>query len=266
MNLLHYYNPNPVFLRLGYIEIRWYGILMSLAILSGLVLILRLAKQKNISVDQVYDLASWSIISGILGARLYEVFIINWDYYVNNLSAIFKIWQGGLAIHGAIIGGALAVFVWSKKNKFNFWQLVDLIAVALPLGQAIGRWGNYFNQELFGLPTNWSIGIPIAKSNRPIGFENYLYFQPTFLYESLLNLLLFVFLILVYKKIKLPAGTVSILYLLGYSVIRFFMEFIRLDQTPVFWWLRLPQLVSIVIFVFGVSFLVRKKAINFLFG
>lgn len=266
MNFLHYYYPNPIFLKLSFLEIRWYGITMSLAILVGLLLVLYLAKKKNISADHIYDLALWSVIGGILGARLYEVFIINWYYYVNNLSAIFKIWQGGLAIHGAIIGGVVAVFVWSKINKYNFWQLVDLIAVALPLGQAIGRWGNYFNQELFGLPTNWSIGIPISEVNRPLGFENNLYFQPTFLYESLLNLFLFLFLFFVYKKIKVTSGTIAILYLLGYSVIRFFMEFVRLDPTPVFWWLRLPQLVSVIIFIFGFTFLVRKKAINFLFS
>ena len=197
MNFLHYYLPNPIFLNLGFIEIRWYGFLISLAILLCLFLVLHLAKKNNISSDNIYDLAFWSTIGGIIGARSYEVFILDWSYYANNLSAIFKIWQGGLAIHGAIIGGAIAVWLWSKKNKKAFWQLLDLITVVLPLGQAIGRFGNYFNQELFGRPTTWPIGIPILENYRPIGFESYAYFQPTFLYESLLNLFLFFILFII---------------------------------------------------------------------
>jgi len=266
MNFLHFYQPQPIFWDLGFIQIRWYGLIMSVAILVGLWLAVRLAKKIKISADEIYDLAMWSVVGGIVGARAYEVFIINWSYYAHNLSTIVKVWQGGLAIHGAIIGGALAVWLWSKKHQADFWQLVDLIAVVLPLGQTIGRWGNYFNQELFGRPTDWAIGLPISKVNRPVGWENYTYFQPTFLYESILNLFLFLGLILIYKKFKTPAGTIAILYLLGYSVIRFFMEFVRLDLTPTFGWWRLPQLVSLIIFVLVIAFLVRKKVINFFFG
>ncbi|MDO8668977.1 MAG: prolipoprotein diacylglyceryl transferase [Candidatus Buchananbacteria bacterium] len=266
MNFLHFYQPNPIFLNLGFIQIRWYGVFVSLAILACLFLALKLAKKQNISSDQIYDLAIWLVVGGVVGARLYEVFVINWFYYAGNLWAIFKIWQGGLAIHGALIGGAIAVVFWSKKNKHDFWQLADLIAVVMPLGQAIGRWGNYFNQELFGRPTTWPVGLSIAENNRPLGLENYSYFQPVFLYESVLNLFLFFGLLFVFKKLNSSKGTVAVLYLLGYSVIRFFMEFVRLDPTPVLWWLRLPQLVSLVIFVLAGLFLVRKKAINFLFG
>lgn len=266
MNFLHYYHPNPIFLNLGFVEIRWYGFLISLAILICLFLVLYLAKKNNLSSDDIYDLAFWLVIGGVIGARLYEVFILDWSYYANNLSAIFKIWQGGLAIHGAIIGGGLAVWLWSKKNKKDFWKLLDLIAVVLPLGQAIGRWGNYFNQELFGKPTNWLIGIPILEKNRPFVFESYTYFQPTFLYESLLNLCLFFILFIIFKKIKTSAGTIAILYLLGYGIIRFLMEFVRLDPTPTFGWLRLPQIVSLIIFVLAITGLIKKKAINFFFG
>lgn len=263
MNFLHSYIPNPIFLDLGFTQIRWYGLFMSLAILICLFLVVYLAKKINISTDEIYDLAFWLVLSGIIGARLYEVLIINWPYYANNLSAIVKIWQGGLAIHGALIGGLLAVWFWSKKNRHNFWQVVDLIAIVLPLGQAIGRWGNYFNQELFGRPTNSAIGIPILEEYRPVGYENYNYFHPTFLYESLLNLILFLVLFLVFKKSKATTGVITILYLLGYSIIRFFMEFIRLDYTPILLWLRLPQVVSIVIFILVLTFLIRKKVVNF---
>lgn len=263
MNFLHYYIPDPIFLNLGFITIRWYGLLISLAILACLWLVLKLAQEKKITADQIYDLAFWSVLGGIIGARLYEVFILDWPYYAHNLLAIFKIWQGGLAIHGAILGGALATWLWAKKNQLNFWLLTDLIVVALPLGQAIGRWGNYFNQELFGPPTSWKIGIPIVENHRPTGWENQAYFQPVFLYESLLDLFLFFGLLMIFKKTKTSPGVITLWYLLGYAVIRFMLEFIRLEATPVVWGWRWPQLVSAFIFVLSLFFLLKRRAINF---
>lgn len=259
MNFLHNYLPDPIFLEIGPISLRWYGLLISLALLVCLFLVLRLAKKRGFNSDQIYDLAFWSVLGGLFGARLYEVFILNWSYYSADLSAIVKIWEGGLAIHGAIIGGVMAVWFWAKINRQDFWQLADLIAVALPLGQAIGRWGNYFNQELFGQPTNWPIGLPIAANLRPLGLANFTYFQPTFLYESLLNLFLFLLLLLVIKKGKTKNGAIFILYLLGYAIIRFFMEFLRLDPTPLLGPLRWPQFVSLLIFFLAISLLFRRK-------
>ena len=236
--------------------------LISLALLLCLFLVLRLAKSRGLNSDQIYDLAFWSVLGGIIGARLYEVFILNWSYYAANLSAIVKIWEGGLAIHGAIIGGATAVWLWARVNRQNFWQLVDLIALAMPLGQAIGRWGNYFNQELFGYPTNWPIGLPIAKNWRPLGWENFTYFQPTFLYESLLDLILFLILLLIFQKIKTRNGTIFLFYLIGYAVIRFLMEFLRLDPTSTLGPWRWPQFISLLIFFLALIVLFRRNVLK----
>ena len=236
--------------------------LISLALVVCLFLVLRLAKSKGLNSDQIYDLAFWSVLGGIIGARLYEVFVLNWSYYAANLSAIVKIWEGGLAIHGAIIGGAIVVWLWARVNRQNFWQLVDLIAVAMPLGQTIGRWGNYFNQELFGYPTTWPIGLPIAKQFRPAGFESFSYFQPTFLYESLLNLILFLILLFIFQKIKTRNGTIFSFYLLGYAAIRFLMEFFRLDPTPMLGPLRWPQFISLLIFFLALILLLGKNILS----
>jgi phosphatidylglycerol:prolipoprotein diacylglycerol transferase len=260
MNFLHYYNPEPIIFSIGSLPIRWYGLLIAIALLLCLMVVLRLFKNKGMDEDKIYDLALWLAVGGIIGARLYEVLFINFDYYAFNLISIFKVWEGGLAIHGGIIGGVIALFAWVKINKEDFWRLADLVAVVLPLGQAIGRWGNYFNGELYGGPTDSFIGIPISISNRLAGFDNYSYFHPTFLYESIMNFILFLILLTTFKKTNPRKGIVSMYYLIGYSVIRFTTEFIRIDPTPVYFGLRLPQVVSILIFAFAIGFiLIRRK-------
>jgi len=192
-------------------------------------------------------LAMWLILGGIIGARLYDVFLIDWDYFANNPLEIIQIWHGGLAVHGAIIGGVIALLAWCKIKKKSFWQFAGLIFTVLPLGQAIGRWGNYFNQELFGRPTTLPWSIPISTVNRPEQYSNFQYFQPAFLYESILNLILFFVLLFLYKKNR-HSGEIVIYYLMGYSAIRFMMEFIRIDVTSLVFGIRLPQLVSGAVF------------------
>jgi len=249
-------------LDLGPITIRWYGFFIAMALLIGLIIVLRLAKDRNIKSDTVYDLALCVSIGGILGARLYDVFVINWDYYSNNLSAIPKVWEGGLAIHGALIGGILFLFLCSFVKKINFFILADLVAVVLPLGQALGRFGNYFNNELFGGPTNLFFGIPVLVENRPLEYINFEYFHPTFLYESILNLILFGVLLFLFKKGNLLNGTITALYLMSYSLIRIAMEFVRVDTVPLIEGLRLPQLVSMVIFLLASMFILFRADRN----
>jgi phosphatidylglycerol:prolipoprotein diacylglycerol transferase len=259
LNFLHYYLPDPIIFSWRFITIRWYGVLIALALLLAIYLALRLARQFNLFSDDVFDLAFWLALSGIIGARAYEVFILNWSYYQDNYLAIVKIWQGGLAIHGAILGGVVALLAWSKLKNKNFWQLADLIAPLLALGQAIGRWGNYFNQELFGRPTNLPWGLPITQVHRPDAYFNYQYFHPVFLYESLLDLLLFVVLFFLLKKNQLKTGEIFLLYLIGYAIIRFATELIRLDQTIILAGARLPQIVSVAIAILAGSILLFRR-------
>ena len=196
--------------------------------------VLYLAKRYRIKKEQIYDLTFYLIIFGLIGDRLYYVFYA-WDYYSQNLLDIFKIWQGGLAIHGAMIAGLIVIYLFAKKNKINPWLLGDLVVIALALAMVFGRWGNYFNMELFGRPTDLPWGIPINQANRPVEFMTDNFFHPTFLYESLWNLLIFVSLF-VWHKIRLAKnknlekiqvlGSITLAYFILYSGGRFLNEFL----------------------------------------
>lgn len=260
-NFLHTFNPSPVMAAIGPVNVYWYGFFILSAVLTALAVCLYLAKLHLIKADIMIDLAFWLIIGGLLGARAYEV-LLELPYFLANPSAIFKIWQGGLAIHGAIIGGLIALWRFVKKNNLNFPELAAIVITALPLGQAIGRWGNYFNQELFGYPTDLPWGLPIALANRPLTYLNAQYFHPAFLYESIGNFLIFIILFtlhyLIIKKNKTGHSVHFLLlasYFLLYSSLRFSLEFIRLDPAPVLFGLRFPQLVSLFVIFLSLGYL-----------
>jgi len=258
----HNFYPQPILFSLGPVHIYWYGLFMVIAIAAGLLVASRLARSYALKADLVLDLAFWLIIFGLIGARLYDV-ALNIPYYLAKPWDILKIWQGGLAIHGAILAGLIVVYVLAKKNKVSFWRLGALMVPGLALGQAIGRWGNYFNQELFGRPSNLPWAIPIATLNRPEAYASYSYFQPTFLYESLLCLIIFLILILLnrqaVKKNKLTERFFiwsSALYVILYSIVRFLLEFIKIDPTPELIGLRLPQVVSLLLILISIFVLI----------
>ncbi len=274
MNFLQKYSPQPIIFESDFFVLRFYGLIIVIAIILCFILALHLAKKTKIKTDDLFDLVIWLMVGGIVGARLYDVIFIEWEYFRSNLLAIFKIWEGGLSIHGTIIGGIVSLFIWSKIHSKNFWKFAALIFTVLPLGQAIGRWGNYFNQELFGYPTNLPWGIFISPQNRPMRFFSSEYFHPTFLYESILNLILFFVLFFTYKKAiqseftsqknnnikkRITPTFIIPIYLLGYSIIRFTIEFVRIDETPTYFGLRLPQIASIIIFLGTVIYLLFRK-------
>jgi len=262
INFLHNNIPDRLLISFGQISIYWYGLFVVIGILLAIIISLILANYYQVSKDKIVDLSFWLIIGGIIGARIYHV-ILEWTYYYENPINIFKVWQGGLAIHGAIFAGLLIILYWAKKNKQNFWLITSILMPGLSLALALGRWGNYFNQENYGLPTNLSWGIPILPENRMIEYFNNIYFHPTFLYESIGDLLIFLILIslhvLVVKKhiknYQLPA----LIFLILYSILRFFIEFIRIDITPVTFGLRWPQIMSIIIIVFSILILLLPK-------
>jgi len=261
-SLFHNFLPQPVFLKLGIITIYWYGLFIVLGIIAALFLVLLLARRFKINPEIIWDLSFYLVLFGIIGARIYEIFL-EFPYYVNHPTQILKIWEGGLAIHGAIIAGAITLFIYIKKNKLDFWPLLAIIAPGIALGQAIGRFGNWFNQELFGLPTNLPWGIPIALVNRPLEFINQNFFHPTFLYESLGSLLIAIFLFtwLYNQKNNLSkqvAMKISASYLALYSLLRFGLEFIKVDKTPMFIGLRWPQVISLIIII--VAIIIYQKS------
>lgn len=279
INFLHTFQPESILIAFGPITIYWYGFFMMSAILAGLLFIIFLAKKYKIKKGVIIDLAFWMILFGIIGARLYEL-IIDFNYYQANPLSIFKVWQGGLAIHGAIIAGLITLYFFSKKSaktlneKHNktFWKLTAIITPGLALGQFIGRWGNYFNQELFGLPSKAPWAIPIELINRPIAYISNQYFHPTFLYESLGNLFIFLILFSIHyyilKKKNINTAVfirITALYLFLYSILRYTLEFIRLDPTLILASMRWPQIISAIIvlisiYLFIYSFTINKKS------
>ena len=272
-------SPGSELLNIGPINIRWYGFLISLALFFGLFLSKKLAKSRGLNPEYINKLLPSLVFSSIVGARIYYVIFeyrlfsgnnfFTSIYFLNlkiKLPSFLAIWEGGIAIHGALIGGFISLLVFCKSNKLHFKTILDLIIPSLILGQSIGRWGNFFNNEAFGLPTNspWKLFIPIQ--NRPMEFANYEYFHPTFLYESLWNLIIFFILIYIFKRQtkinSVKPGLISCIYLITYSFGRFWIEGLRTDPLclggyPPFCegGLRIAQFISIFLFSSGLIWL-----------
>ncbi|MFH1667866.1 MAG: prolipoprotein diacylglyceryl transferase [Candidatus Komeilibacteria bacterium] len=245
-NFLHTYHPQPILFEIGWFRVHWYGLIMVIAILVGLWVVNRLAEQQKFAKAQWDKLIFYILLGGLLGARLYHVFV-EWTYYQEHLLDIFKVWHGGLAIHGAIIFGAVVVYLFCRRQQWSLFLVLDIMSLGIIFGQAIGRWGNYFNQEIFGQPTDLPWGIFISEINRPLELMQTVYYHPTFLYESLLNLILFIVLYFSFNKLIRWPGLVFSGYLVGYSIIRFSLEFLRLDHTLIIAGVRWPQIFSIFI-------------------
>ncbi len=247
-------SPGPIVFEVGPITVRWYGLLIATAVLLGATLSQFLAKRRGINPDLVGDCIIWLVIGAIPCARLYYV-LFEWDNYAQNPVDAFAIWKGGIAIHGAIIGGMLAGLVFSRLNKVSFWEITDLIAPSLILGQAIGRWGNFFNSEAFGDPTNlpWKLFIPLE--SRPSGLESVAFYHPTFLYESVWNVGVFILLMTLFfrgeaAEQRTKPGTLFMVYMITYSLGRVWIEGLRTDSLmlgP----LRIAQVVSLVAIALG---------------
>jgi phosphatidylglycerol:prolipoprotein diacylglycerol transferase len=252
-------SPGPMVFEWGSFGIRWYGLLIATAVLIGVTLSQVLAVRRKLNPDLISDLAVCLVIAAIPCARLYYV-LFEWQEYAQNPGKIFAIWQGGIAIHGAVIGGLIAALLFARFRKVSFWQLTDVVAPSLILGQAIGRWGNFFNSEAFGAPTDlpWKLFIP--PSNRPPGYENSAYYHPTFLYESLWNLATFAILMALFfrdqqAKPKLKPGTLFLTYLVCYGLGRFWIEGLRMDSLML-GSLRIAQVVSLIQVIIGLIGLV----------
>lgn len=264
-NLGIYLKDVPQGFYIGDFYIAFYGVIIGLGVMLGIVMAAHAGKVMGMNPDDVWDFALYAVVFSVIGARLYYV-IFAWDSYKNDLLSIFNIRQGGLAIYGAVIGAFITLFVYTRIKKCKALNLGDAGVTGLILGQILGRWGNFFNREVFGeysdgllamrLPT---VAIrdhsDITENIRAHMVEgtNYIQVHPTFLYESLLNLVVLIF-ILWYMKRKAFDGEICLVYLGGYGIIRFFVEGIRTDQ------LKIPgteiavsQLLGMLLFIFAVS-------------
>lgn len=261
-NLLHTYSPEPIAIAIGSFAIHWYGVFAAVGLVGAWFVVEKLSKQYGIKQD-LFSLFFGTIIAGLIGARLYHV-INEFSFYLENISLIPQVWKGGLALHGGILGAFFYAWYWIRKNNQSFGRVADIFATGGILIQIFGRFGNYFNQELFGVPTNAPWGIPIFETLRPAMYVEFSYFHPTFIYEVLLNVILFIYLLTLHKrvlhgKLIIEKGYIFLTYLFFYSVIRAIIEIIRIDTTPILFGVRLPVIVSFGIIVSIISFFSYNK-------
>jgi phosphatidylglycerol:prolipoprotein diacylglycerol transferase len=227
-------------IHIGPLYFRFYGIILMLGALAAAMVARRMMRRDGRDPDLVWDALMWALVFGIIGARLYHIFTpseslramgIDTAYYLTHPLDILFTWRGGLGMPGAIVGGLFGIYLFTRRRKISFAMMIDYAAPGLALAQAIGRWGNYVNQELYGPPTDLPWGIFIQPENRMAGYELYERFHPLFLYESLWNFGLALFLLWVWRRFRgrLLAGDLFLIYLIGYPLGRFWLEFLRLD-------------------------------------
>lgn len=249
---------NPIAFSLGPIEVRWYGILIATGIILAFLVVQREMVKRGMHPDFLTDLLIWAVPISIISARIYYV-IFSWGYYKDNLGEVIQIWNGGIAIHGALIGAFITTYVFTKIRGISFWKIVDIAVAGLLIGQIIGRWGNFMNQEAHGGPVSEnflnSTIIPDWIMNQ-MTIEGITY-HPTFLYESLWNLVGLV-IILLLRRVALKRGEMFLFYLTWYSFGRFFIEGMRTDSLygGV---LRAAQVVSVVTIIAAIIlFIIRR--------
>lgn len=254
---------DPVAFSLGPLEVRWYGIIIAFGIVLAFIVGQREMVKRGFHPDYLTDLLLWAVPIAIISARIYYV-IFKWDIYSQHPENIIKIWEGGIAIHGALIGSFLTAYFFTKKRRSSFWKVTDILAPSILIGQLIGRWGNFMNQEAHGgevtrtflenlfLP-NWIIEQMYIDGK---------YYHPTFLYESIWNLIGVIILLLL-RKVNLRRGEMFLFYLTWYSVGRFFIEGMRTDSLYLIGDLRTAQVVSLVtIAVAIIIFIYRRKMVK----
>lgn len=249
----------------------YYGILISVGILTALLVAENLAVSKKYDVNQLWRSSLWVIIGGVVGARIYHVFDY-WSYYSQDPLNILFVYKGGLGIFGALVGGIFSMWVYFKIIRQPMLKWLDLAAIVMPLGQAIGRLGNFFNHELYGLPTRLPWGLYVPLEYRPDTFRYNDTFHPLFIYESILNVLLFFMLLLLYKgnnmfgirrflsftsgsksrTATLPEGVFIATYLVGYGLIRFSLEFLRVETWKING-INVAQMLSLIIIIFSLA-------------
>lgn len=241
------------------IQIRFYALCIGVGMLIALFLSLKEAKRLGVNQDDFLNGGLFGIFAGIVGARIYFV-IFEWDYYGANLGEIFAIWNGGLAIHGGILAGIIFAYIYCKKTKMNYIKVLDILAIGLLIGQIFGRWGNFFNQEAHGSITTYeflrnTLHLPmfIVKQMCIEG----VYYHPTFLYESLWNLLALIALLILRRTRTIRQGDVFGIYLIWYSIGRFFIESLRTDSLMI-GSIKQNQLISVILFIVGIVFIVAK--------
>ena len=253
---------NRVAFEIGFVRIYWYSITMFLGVLLGIIVAYIEIKRKKIDTTKFENMAFFAILFGFLGARIYYV-LFNLDYYLQDPIEILEVWNGGLAIHGGIIGAVLAIFIYCKKNKWQFIEVLDICAPALLIGQVIGRWGNFFNSEAHGYEVTRTF---LEKLHLPEFIINGMniggvYYHPTFLYESFLNLICFIILMILRRNKKIKIVTIVGIYLIWYGIVRFFIESLRTDSLML-GSVKMAQLIGIPMIIIGIIIIITSRNRN----
>ncbi|MGG0719957.1 prolipoprotein diacylglyceryl transferase [Robertmurraya massiliosenegalensis] len=250
---------DPIAFSFGPITVHWYGVIIGLGLALALMLAMREGEKRGLQKDIFPDLMLWAIPIAIISARLYYV-IFEWEYYAQNPADIIKIWNGGIAIHGALIGSVVTAYIFAKKKNISFWKIADIAAPSIILGQAIGRWGNFMNQEAHGGEVTRAflenLHLPEFIINQM--YINGTYYHPTFLYESVWNFLGFILLILL-RRVNLRRGEMFLSYVIWYSIGRFFVEGMRTDSLMLTESLRMAQMISIALIIGAVALLIYRR-------
>jgi phosphatidylglycerol---prolipoprotein diacylglyceryl transferase len=262
--------PEGILIHIGSFSytIHFYGIILMLGALAGAFLARSEAERRGEDPEIIWDMFIYLLIGGLVGARLWHIFSppptslaqgITTAYYLTHPLAAIAIWNGGLGIPGAVIGGGVAMYFYARRHHLDFVVWLDIAAPGVALGQAIGRWGNFFNQELYGTPTNLPWKIYIDPAHRMNGFENDAYYHPLFAYESLLDLgnLLFLLWLTRHYPNRLKKGDVFNVYLITYPVIRFSLDFLRLDASRILN-ININQTVSAVVAIVAAGVLIWR--------
>ncbi|MCE3355899.1 prolipoprotein diacylglyceryl transferase [Staphylococcus aureus] len=249
---------DPVAFNLGPLSVRWYGIIIAVGILLGYFVAQRALVKAGLHKDTLVDIIFYSALFGFIAARIYFV-IFQWPYYAENPSEIIKIWHGGIAIHGGLIGGFIAGVIVCKVKNLNPFQIGDIVAPSIILAQGIGRWGNFMNHETHGGPVSRAFLEQLHLPNFIIEnmYINGQYYHPTFLYESIWDVAGFIILVNIRKHLKL--GETFFLYLTWYSIGRFFIEGLRTDSLMLTSNIRVAQLVSILLILISISLIVYRR-------
>ncbi|MEC5423930.1 prolipoprotein diacylglyceryl transferase [Virgibacillus sp. C22-A2] len=238
---------NPVVIELGPLQLHWYAVMILSGALLGLWVATRESERRGLPKETFVDLMTIGIPISIIFARIYYV-VFQWEYYVDHPGQIIAIWNGGLAMHGVLIGAVLSMIVFAKLRSISFWKLADILAPSLLLAQAIGRWGNFINQEAHGGPVTREFLVNLHLPDFIINqmYINGTYYHPTFLYESLWNFAGFILLILL-RRTNLRRGELFLIYIMYYSFGRFFIEGMRTDSLMLTENLRMAQFISVIL-------------------
>ena len=251
---------SPIIFTVGSFEVRWYSVLIAIAVLISYSMIIREGERLNIKKEFTFNMLFWTLIFGIIGARLYYV-LFNLSYYSHNVAEIFKIWNGGLAITGGTIAGLITILLYCKKYKVNSLKVLDIIVVALLLSQAIGRWGNFFNSEAYGISVEYKTLVNLKIIPQFIIDNMYIngaYHLPMFYFESLWCFLGFIISLIIRRMRYIKDGQILSFYLIWYGFARFFIEIFRTDSLML-GNLRIARAISIILFLIGLFLIFYKQ-------